>query len=440
MLKKDKKHFKFLLYSAENVSAMLFGLVGMALVARVFGPENMGRLSVVQAISAMFMFLATFGFDHFVLRDFTVNKDDGELKGSLIVAQSIGWILYLASIVIYFALQGSLAHEVFLITSVAVSTYFLRVLFLKLYLQAVNDAATIAISAVVSRIFALVYLLVGTFYHFSFDMMVLYLPLQAAVQAIMMLKGYQKAQKSQPTKTTVSYTRIKSMLRESMPVIFSTAIYFAYSQADVLIVSHFMGVKDVGIYSAAMRLIPQAAFLGHITVITFYGVLSAHYHTNKDEFLHYATKLLRIQITMAFVMAFSFSMLAPIIIWALYGNKFEESAAVLSIGVWIWIFMFPAALFTRLLVLTKLSKYDLVKTLTIAPISLGLNFFLIPKYGYTAAAYVSVITFMLGDFLFYALFKETRFIFKIGINAFLGLVKSPLVSMRESIALFKSKV
>lgn len=440
MNKSNKQHHKFILYSAENVSGMVFGLVGAALVARVFGPENIGRLSVVQAVSAIFMFLATLGLDHFIVRDFTVNKDDGELKGSLIVAQSIGWLLYLISIAIYFYLKGNLAHEVFLIMSVALSTYFLRVLFLKLYLQAVHDASSIAIAAVVSRVVAILFLAVGSFNHFSYDLMILYLPLQGIIQALLMLKGYRQAQVEHPSKVHVSTKRIKTLVLEALPVMLSTALYFGYSQADILIVSYFMNVKEVGIYSAAMRLVPQAAFLGHITVITFYGVLSNHYHTSKEVFMVYATKIVRIQLAAAFVMSLSFSVLAPLIIWVLYGNKFADSSTVLAIGVWSWIFMFPACLFSRLLVLAKLAKYELVKAFIVAPLSLGMNILLIPIYGGIAAAFVSVFTFMFGDFLVYAFFKDTRFMIKIGLDAAIGLVKAPIVSLRESIDLFRNKV
>lgn len=440
MKKLNSQHLKFMLYSAENISGMLFGLVGAALVARVFGPENIGRLSIVQAVSAIFMFLATFGLDHFIVRDFTVNKDDGELKGSLIVAQSIGWILYVTSIIIYFLLRGNLAHDVFLIMGVALSTYFLRVLFLKLYLQAVHDASAIAIGAVVSRIIALLFLVIGSFYHFSYDLMVLYLPLQGFIQVLMMLKGYRQAQVEHPAKIHASFKRIKALLMEAMPVMLSTALYYGYSQADILIVSYFMNVKDVGIYSAAMRLVPQAAFLGHITVITFYGVLSNHYHTNKEAFMIYATKIVRIQLAAAFIMSLSFSVLAPFIIWVLYGSKFADSSAVLAIGVWAWLFMFPACLFSRLLVLARLAKYELIKAFIVAPLSLGMNFLLIPIYGGLAAAFVSVFTYMLGDFLVYAFFKDTRFMYKIGVDAAVSLIKSPVVSLRESVDLFRHKV
>lgn len=438
MLKSNHSLGRFILYSAENVSAMLFGLVGMALIARVFGPENMGRLSIVQAVSIIFMFLATFGLDHFVVRDFTNNKNDGELKGSLIFLQSVGWLLYVASILIYFSLQQSLTEEIFLILSVAISTYFLRVLFLKLYLQAVNDARSIAIAAVLSRIVAVVYLLIGSFNDFSFEWMVLYLPIQAILQALLMFRGYQLAQVDDSDKMQVSLGRIKSMLKEAMPVILSTGIYFAYNQADILLVSHFMSVTDVGIYSAAMRLVPQAAFLGHITVITFYSDLNRLYQENQAAFLAYATKIVRIQFTLSLLLACGFSLLAPYIISILYGDKFSASAPVFAIGVWAWVFMFPAALYSRLLVLTKIAKYELIKVLIVAPISLGLNFILIPQYGYIAAATVAVTSFMLADFLIYALFKETRFMFKIGVDALIGLVRSPVASIRESVALFKA--
>jgi len=430
---------KFLLYSAENITAMIFGLVGAAMVARVFGPENMGRLSLVQAISAILMFLATFGLDHFVVREFTKKPDDQELKGTLLVAQSFGWVLYLCSILLYFWLQGSISHEVYLIMNVAISTYFLRVLYLKLYLQAINDAKSITFSAIISRIAALVFLVVGTIYHFSYDVMVMYLPLQAAIQALIMWRGYRQTTMDQNGDVKVSFTRMRELITEAMPVMLATALYYGYSQADVLIVSHFMNMHDVGIYSAAMRLVPQVAFLGHITVITFYSNLNNYYQEDKNTFISYATKIAKIQILMAIIMALVTMALSPLIIWALYGDKFSESSVILAIGVWGWVFMFPAALFSRLLVLTKIARFELMKAFVVAPVSLGLNFLLIPHYGGIAAASVSVLTFFVGDFLVYALFKDTRFMFQIGCEALKQIILHPRVTIRESVALLISK-
>ena len=438
MTKRPRHFLNFLLYSGENVSAMIFGLVGAAMVARVFGPENLGRLSLVQSASAIFMFLATLGFDHFVVRDFTLNRKDGELKGSILLAQSFGWLLYLTSLVAFFVYRGNLRDEVFLIGSVAVSTYFLRVLFFKLYLQAINDAYGLAVSAVVSRVVALLFLVAGTFLHLSYDFMVLYLPLQAIIQALMLYTFYLRSEDGRVA-ATVSPRRIRNLVGDALPVMISGALYFGYTQADIFVLSHFMSYHDVGIYSAAMRLVPQAVFLGHVTAITFYSGLAERFQADSEAFFDYAVRVSRLQYVLAIVLSAAVSLLAPLAIWMLYGEKYAGSAQVLAIGVWGWLFMLPACLFSCLLVLARLAKYELIKALIVAPLSLSLNIFLIPRYGMMAGACVSVTTYFLSDFLIYGVFRETRFIFRIGVAALGSLVRSPVVSFRETLELFQHK-
>lgn len=436
MSKSSGQARKFILYSAENISGVVFGLVGASMLARVFGPENLGRLSLVQAASAVFVAFATLGLDYFVMRDFAINRKDGELKGSILLAQSLGWLLYVASMVIFFYARGEFFHEIYLICSVAVSTYFLRVLFFKLYLQAVNDAYGIAVSSVVSRVAALLFLAAGTMAHLSYDLMVLYLPLQGMVQAAMMWRACRRAD-AQPEKTAVSAPRLRNLLKEAFPVLLSNLLFFGYSQADILIVSHFMSIKDVGIYSAAMRLVPQAVFLGHVTVLTFYGQLSDRFKHDRVAFQAYAAKVAKMQFVIAFAMAAGVTLFAPLVITLLYGAKFDGSAEVLAIGVWGWLFALPACLFSRLLVLARVARYELIKVLIVAPLSLGLNVILIPRYGFIAAAWVSVLSSLVTDFLIYGVFKETRFIFRIALDALRSLFTSPVISFRESLAMFQ---
>jgi O-antigen/teichoic acid export membrane protein len=390
----------------------------------------------VQAASAVFVAFATLGLDYFVVRDFAISRNDGELKGSILFAQSLGWVLYLASMVIFFNARGEFFHEIYLICSVAVSTYFLRVLFFKLYLQAVNDAYGIALSSVISRIAALLFLVAGTVAHFRYDLMVLYLPLQAIVQAAMMWGACRRTDDS-PETISVSKPRLRSLMGEAFPVLLSNLLFFGYSQADILIVSHFMSIRDVGIYSAAMRLVPQAIFLGHVTVLTFYGPLSDRFKHDHPAFLAYAANVAKMQFVIAFAMAATTSLGAPLLIGLLYGHKFDGSAGVLAIGVWGWLFSMPACLFSRLLVLTRLARYELIKVLIVAPLSLGLNFLLIPRYGFIAAACVSVVSSFITDFLIYGLFKDTRFIFHIALVALRSLFKSPVTSFKESVAMFQ---
>lgn len=436
MPRNESKALRFILYSAENISAMLFGLLGAAMVARVFGPENLGRLSLVQATSSIFIFLATLGFDHFVIREFTKNRKDGELKGSILTIQTVGWVLYTLCLLMFFVYRDELASEVYLIASVAVSTYFLRVIFIKLYLQAINDAFGIALAAVVSRLVALIFLVAGTIYSFTYEVMIFFLPLQAVVQAGLMYFRYRDSELGS-VPAHFSPTRVKNLLAEAFPVMVSSGLYFCYSQADILILSHFLNKHEVGVYSAAMRLVPQAAFLGHVSVMTFYGLLSDKYHNNTEDFKVFSVKIARLQFMLAFSLSLSFAILSPFVIWILYGEAYSESSNILAIGVWAWMFMLPACLFSRILVLAKLAKYELLKAVIVAPLSLGLNFVLIPVFGPIAAAVVSVLTYLIADLAVYSLFKETRFIFDIALEAMFSLVKHPVISLRESLGLFR---
>lgn len=430
---------RFFFYASENITAMLFGLLGAAMVARVFGPENMGRLSIVQSISAIFMFLATLGLDHFVVREFTRNANDQALKGSLLLVQSLGWLLYVLAVLAYFVVKGNLGSEVYLIISVTLTTFFSRVIYLKLYLQAVNQAKAIALAATTSRVVALVYLIVGTFLNFGYDNMIFYLPLQALIQTIMMWVGYRKITHLEKERLYFSWSRIWPLIKEASPVLIATALYFGYSQADILIVSYFMNEHDVGIYAAAMRLIPQAAFIGHIAAISYYSNISRTFDSDYATFLIQAKKVVKLQFLLALILAIVGFLLSKVIIYCLYGPKFSDSAQILSVGVWAWIFMFPAALFSRLLVLTKLAKFEFFKALVVAPLSLSLNFLLIPKFGPIAASFVTVMTYFMGDFLVYLLFKKTRFMFFLGIEALKEILLHPAKSTKECITLLTDK-
>lgn len=418
---------------------MVFGFLGAAMVARVFGPENMGRLSIVYSVSNIFIVIATLGLDHFVLREFTRKNDDQTFKGSLLAVQFLGWLLYVTVVISYFVLKGNLQSEFYLIASVVFTTLFSRVIYLKLYLQAINHAKTIMLAATFSRVFALGFLVIGSLDHFGYDTMIMYLPIQAFIQAIIMWFGYHKVNKFQDGTLSFSWQSISPLIKEAMPVLIATLIYFGYSQADVLIVSYFMSEHDVGIYAAAMRLIPQAAFIGHIAAITYYSAISKSYDTNFNLFISQAKKVFKLQFMLGLTLAFIGFSMSKIIIFCLYGEKFDQSAEILSVGVWAWVFIFPAALFSRLLVLSNLAKFELFKAVTVAPISLCLNFLLIPKFGPIAAAWVTVMTYFMGDFLVYSIFKKTRFMFFMGIGVLIEILSHPLDSAKECFKLITEK-
>lgn len=426
------------LHAVDNLSAILFGLVGTALLARAFGPENLSRLGVVQAGSALLMFLATLGFENFMMRDIARNRHDGELLGTVQIALLFGWIAHSALLALLMLAQGRLTEDWMLVSAVALSTLFSRVVFTSFYLRATNQTVAIAASAIVSRLLALGFLVAGRHLHLGYDVMVAYLVVQSLVQCAWLTAGFLKTFPRQ-VRFGFSAKRLARALREAMPVIAASAVFPIFMQADVLVLAHFLNPHDVGIYAAAARLIPQALFLGYVSAATFFPAIVALHDSADAGYEAFVGTVARTIVLGALVAAITCSLGAGAIVRLLYGQAFAASAEVLAILVWTWVFMLPAALYSRLLILHGLARFELLKSAVTAAASLALNIFLIPRFGVLAAAWVSVLSYLLADLLLYAVFGQTRFIFRMATKALLAWFVEPAASLRASVLLFSHR-
>lgn len=422
---------KVLLFGIDNLSSIVFGLLGTAFLARVFGPENLGRLSTVQATTAMLVFLTTLGLDHYWIRELHRNRQDGVLIGSVQLAQACGWLLHLAALVAVTSLQGNLQRDLVLVLVVAVTTFFARTLFVTLYFNAVGQPRPIAVSAVVSRLLALAYLFWGYRQGLDYEWMVMYLPLQASAQCSYLAWRFW-CDAGRRLDYSVHWLRVARLLRESAPILVASAVFPVFAQADVLVIAHFLGPHDVGIYAAATRLLPQLLFLGQIVAAAFFPAIILRHDASPAEYRSYTLQVARAIVILALVASVSVALLAPLIIQVLFGAAFSGSAPVLQLACWAWVFMLPAALYSRLLILEGLGRVELLKTLVTAGLSLGFNTLLIPRYGIMAAASVSVASYFLADLLLYAVFRDTRPLFRTAVQALSGWFAHPVLSLKET--------
>ncbi len=234
------------LYSTESISALLFSVVSLALIARHFGPDHLARYSVAQSISTLFVVFATLGLEQFVIRELARNRHDAEYVSSTLFGMLAGWALYVALVIAYYLMFQDLAQDLFLIASVVAATLFLKVIFVRAYLQAQNRPKPIAVASLVSRLSSIAYLLVGAYMDFSFDAMMLYLPLQALVLLLAMSIGQSGFFRLVGVRH-FRPRRLAASVREAAPVFLLTVLFFFYSQSDVLIMSSLLEAEKVGV-------------------------------------------------------------------------------------------------------------------------------------------------------------------------------------------------
>lgn len=427
-----------LLYSAESISALLFSLVSISLIARHFGPEALSRFSVAQSVSTVFIVFATLGLEQFVVRDLHRNASDSEYISSIMIGMFGGWVIYVTLVIFYYILFNDFSRDQLLIASVVVTTLFLKVTFIKSYLQAKNEPKPIAIASLASRLLSIVYLITGEYFDFAFDTMMIYLPIQALTQILLIAIKQPKFIKLVQAKHFNVY-RLSVSIREASPLFFSTVLYYFYTQSDILMMSKLLDSRTVGIYSASVRLISQAAFIGYVLVATFYKQMDSKFRQDKEAFKAYVKSLLTILFACGMLMSIGIFLTSEIVINLLYGSLYKESGDVLAITCWAWVFILPATLYSRLLITLGLAKYELIKMLIVAPIVLLLNYVAISGIGMKGCAFVFVFSYVLVDFLIYFIFKETRYLALVGLSALVDIFTKPRQAFRMTVDMLKAR-
>lgn len=422
---------RVLLFAIDNLSAMAFGLLGGAFLARIFGPEDLGRLGTVQAATALLVCLTTLGLDHYWVRELHRRRDDGGLIATLQLTQSLGWLAHLLALLGVSWLFGHLDRDWVLVLAVVVTTFFTRTLFVSLYFNATGHPQPIAVSAVFSRLLALAYLAWGFSRQLSYEWMVLYLPLQAALQGgYLAWRFWQEAGRRLVCK--LEWPRVAALLREAAPMLLATALFPLFAQADVLVVAHFLGDREVGVYAAATRLLPQLLFLGHVLAAAFFPLIIARHDARAGDYIEHVLRVARVIAGLAMLASLAVAVLAPTIVSILYGARFADSVAVLQVVCLTWVFMLPAALYSRLLILEGLARVELFKTLMTAMFSVAMNLWLVPRHGILAAAWVSVGAYFLADMALYGVFRSTRPLFLTSLRALSDWFVRPLYCLRDA--------
>lgn len=202
----------------------------------------------------------------------------------------------------------------------------------------------------------------------------------------------------------------KEFLRESAPLAATALITFAYFKLDTIILSVLQSNSDVGIYNVAYKIMENLIFFPAMLAGLILPLLSRTLTTNRVLFEDIVDKTFKVFLLIVFPLVVGVWVLAPEIIAIVSGEGFEESVRVLRILVFALGFIFFGHYFTMLLVVGSAQKKLMKALLIAAVVNIGLNLFLIPKYSYIAAAYVSLLTECLVVLLIGTLaFREIQF-------------------------------
>ena len=402
----------------EQLLRMLAGLFVGVWVARYLGPEEFGIFNYVLAFVAIFSTIAKLGLDGIVIRELVTAKHTKEqYMGTAFWLKAVaGTIISIVAIVV----ANSALQEpriAFYISIVAAGIALQCFDVVDFYFQSKVLSKYVSICKIIqlsiSSIIKIYLVLV--------DAELVYFVITTLVDQIMLGLTLFYAFKKHTTQGFVRTFNIniaRQYIKDSWPLIFSSLVVMIYMRIDQIMIKSMLGNKNVGIYSAAVKLSEIWYFVPIILTNTFFPAIINAKKGGQKVFYSRLQDLFTLMVFIAIGLAIPITLASDWIVDTLYGKGYTEASNVLKIQIWAGIFVFLGVASSSWLISENLQRLSFYRTLLGALLNVILNLSLIPAYGIIGATYATLGAQVTAAFLFDAIHPATRQIFIMKLRAF----------------------
>lgn len=375
----------------EKVSRALLTFVSLVFVGRYIGPEEYGKLNYLIAIVTYFQIFGVFGLDQILVGMFV---REGENKGILFWQSFLFkvWmsVLSLVTYIIFLYLNGSIGWESLLFGITILSPVLDNK---RLYLEAKNNHALVSKVDFVFQIISAAAKIVCIVFKLPFSIIFILFALDFILPKLSLFY-ISKDNALMNSFSKVSFTKqsFKGFLSAGFYHCFSAFFAIIYMKIDQVMVGNMLGMKELGNYSAAVRLSDAWYFLPVVVASVFFPNSVKESHSRKYSQSLQLIFDLTLWISLI-VVGFSF-LFNEEIYQLLFGDEYHVDKTVLNL-LFISGILISLSISTNAWLNIKGSKEVVaIRTLAGALTNIGLNLLWIPEYGLVGCAWATVISYM----------------------------------------------
>jgi O-antigen/teichoic acid export membrane protein len=182
------------------------------------------------------------------------------------------------------------------------------------------------------------------------------------------------------------------LVRLGAPLALSGLLVNAYARVDQIIVFQTAGAGDAGLYGAVYRVLDQAQFIPMSVNATMFPMVAAAFATDPGR----ARRLLQLgadYMTVGSVGLLAFTLVcAESTVRLLFGAAFADAAPALPILMGAFIAICFGYLGGQGVIVLGLQRLAVVSAAVGLAVNIALNLLLVPRYGFLAAAWVTLVT------------------------------------------------
>ncbi|AJE50638.1 flippase [Paenibacillus polymyxa] len=393
----------------DKMIRMVFGLAVSIIMARVLGPEELGKWNYAESFFGMFLIFTTLGFDSILVRDLVKHpKDEHELLGTAVLLKLLGTLVAIVLSYSFISLlrpEDSSVRLINLILATAsvfqlfdIIDYWFRAQMLSKYTVVAKNTAFVLGSTV-----KIILLLSG-------------IPIWAValcahgeflLGSLLLLYFFHKEGR-RVNKWTFRFTTARRIMNHSWPLILSSSAVYVQARIDQVIIGELLGNEAVGQYSVALRLIEVLGFIPVVLTTAYAPVVTRSKQTGSDEYRRTLSNVYRLMFICFLMTSVPLFFLSQWVVVVLYGREFAEAGSLLSLFA-IRLFFTNFSVAKSLFITNEnLFKYTLLTSVIGAVTNIAFNYALIPWLGVRGSLVATILSFTISVFLMDLLFKEVK--------------------------------
>lgn len=386
-------------------------LVGI-FVARYLGPEQYGLMNYVISYVTIFQVFASLGLDSIEIREEArAGSDRDVLIGTAfrlkLIASLITMILIAATTI--FAKTDSYTQIMIIVYSLSIvfntmsvcRNYFTSIIWNE---YVVKTEITRTLLGVAIKVILLLL-------HASLTWFIL----AVLLDVFMLGSGYALSYNRKIAKISLwrwDTQTAKFLLRESFPMMLSGTAVVIYTRINQVMIGLMLDNASVGQYSIATSFVDVCIFVPTILSQTISPVLVRKYEQDREKYKAKMYAFYNLTFWICFLFAIFVNAISYPLIRYTYGTMYLAAVPVLQVLIIKMIGEALAQTSGQAIIIEQIQKYAVIRNVAGCVVCIGLNLYLIPRYGIMGAAVSSAITAVVPGYLAHLLIPAYYDIFK----------------------------
>jgi PST family polysaccharide transporter len=394
---------------SDKIIRMAVGLFVAAWVARYLGPDQYGLLNFSLALVALVGVLANLGLQELIIRNIVKDprKRDDLLGTAFLIKAVSGVLVFFISIIIVLLIRPNDSITHILVIIIAAGPIFQSFDVIEFYFKSQVEAKYSVIAKSISFFIINVLKVVLIIIEAPLIAFAIAVTADIILGSASLVTVYRLSGKF-IRKWKMKLTLAKEFLAEGYLLAISAISILIYMRIDQIMIGQLIGDKEVGLYSAAVRLSEVWYVMPLALIQSTAPVLVKSYNENIQKYKFRLQKLFNLLTLIGFVIALPTIFLSGWIVEIVFGGAYAKASGIFAIHIWSIVFIGWGLLKNHVLIFEKLVYITLITSLCGAAANVILNYFLIPLYKGEGAAIATLLSQFISSSFILFFFKKSK--------------------------------